>query len=245
VYHLTCVVLRSVACDQISRDLWLYCIQHNIWLSCSHIPGKQNAADEPSRIFNDRTEWSLCEQVFDSVCSMYGSPSIDLFASMLNAKCKNYCAWQADPGAIHIDAFTLDWDMFDCCYIFPPFSVLNRCVRKIRQDQAQAIVIAPVWPTQTWFPILMKMLTRKPVILPRKNFLFLPHQIKEHPLRRKLVLMACRVSGVYTENKDFLEQQPTLSCHHGEIPQSVNINAIFRDGFSIVIDNKLVDFQFL
>ncbi len=70
------------------------------------------------------------------------TPSIDLFASRLNHKVDIYCAWNLDPLATYIDAFSLNWKIFDCVYIFCPFSLLSRCIRKIQNDQAQAVVIS-------------------------------------------------------------------------------------------------------
>ena len=34
-------------------------------------------------------------------------------------------------------------------YAFPPFSLLPRCLKKIKQDHATGIIIVPLWPTQT------------------------------------------------------------------------------------------------
>jgi len=87
--------------------------------------------------------------------------------------------------------------LIDYCYVFPPFSLLPRCVRKIKQDKAKALVIAPLCLTQTWFPLLMKLLVQKPVILPKGRKLYLPHQEVVHPLEKKLVLMACSVRQCY------------------------------------------------
>ena len=100
--------IQSITCDKISRDIWAFCIENNIWVSCSHIAGKENDADTPSREFNDRIEWSLSVECFETICSVLGTPSIDLFASRLNTKLDVYCAWKPDPGASYIDAFTLN-----------------------------------------------------------------------------------------------------------------------------------------
>jgi len=39
----------------------------------------------------------------------FGFFDIDLFASIINAKCPDYVFSLLDPGAIAIDAFTLSW----------------------------------------------------------------------------------------------------------------------------------------
>ena len=47
---------KSELCNSISKEIWSWCIEKNIWLSCSHIAGKSNEADAPSRKFNDMTD---------------------------------------------------------------------------------------------------------------------------------------------------------------------------------------------
>ena len=67
--------IQSVTCDDIIRDIWVFCLENNIWTTCSHIAGKDNDADKPSREFNDRTEWSLSATCFEMICGVFGSPS--------------------------------------------------------------------------------------------------------------------------------------------------------------------------
>ena len=65
----------------------------------------------------------------------------------LNNQLPKYVCWKPDPVACHVDAFSFSWSgMF--VYIFPPFSLLNRCLQKLENDQTSALLIAPVWPTQ-------------------------------------------------------------------------------------------------
>ena len=196
---------KSLNCNKISRNIWLWCIENGIWLSCSHIPGKSNIeADKKSRLFNDQTEWKLKETIFQKITEKGGIPDIDLFASRLNFQIKKFCAWKSDPLASFIDAFTLNWNDFNSVYIFPPFSLLGSCVQKIRMEKAKGIVIAPLWPTQPWFTRLMELLIDNPIIIPKtKNLLKIPYQDKKHPLQERLVLIACLVSANCIENKVF------------------------------------------
>ena len=116
---------KSLQWNDTSREIWLWCLKYDIWLSCAHIPGKLNVeADKKSRLFNDQTEWKLNHKVFQNIIGKWGKPVIDLFASRLNFQIENYCAWKPDPSASYIDAFSLNWTDFDFIYLFPPFSVL-------------------------------------------------------------------------------------------------------------------------
>jgi len=49
--------IKSLDCDRVTVNIWEWCIEHNIWLTCSHIPGSENVdADEASRKFKDHLE---------------------------------------------------------------------------------------------------------------------------------------------------------------------------------------------
>ena len=46
---------KSQACNDIAVRIWDWCIKHNAWVTCSHIPGTDNQiADAASRKFNNR-----------------------------------------------------------------------------------------------------------------------------------------------------------------------------------------------
>lgn len=106
--------------------------------------------------------------------SKWEQPEIDLFPTRLNKQIDIYCSWHPDPGPRYINAFSCSWtDMYG--YINPPFSLTGRVVRKICQDQAEWVLVAPVWPTQPWFNRVQEILVDHPVILPvTDNLLTLP-----------------------------------------------------------------------
>ena len=87
-----------------------------------------------------------------------------------------------------VNAFLLDWSELDF-YAFPPFVCLNRVLQKIYQDKAKGIVIAPDWPSQSFYPSLC--------ITPRENNLYLPNQpAVKHPLGKTLKILAGLVDGI-------------------------------------------------
>ena len=93
---------------------------------------------------------SLIKPVFRKICGIYGTPIIDLFASRLNKQLSNYYAWKPDPKAIAIDAFLQNWNK-GLMYTFPPFRINCRVLQKVMAAEATIILIAPIWPTQSWF----------------------------------------------------------------------------------------------
>ncbi|XP_063859168.1 uncharacterized protein LOC135100135 [Scylla paramamosain] len=76
---------KSKSCNDVATQIWDWCLEHDSWVTCSHIPGKDNTlADVASRKINDRHEWKLDSHIFTTLCNVFGTPSIDLFASRLN-----------------------------------------------------------------------------------------------------------------------------------------------------------------
>ncbi len=132
-------------------------------------------------------------------------PDIDLFATRLNAQFRNYCSLRPDPNASHIDAFSISWTGLNI-YCFPPFSCVLQVIQKVQRHLAIGVLIVPKWPTQVWYPLLMRLLAAPPVILrPNRNLLYLPERPDlVHPLSQKLTLMICLISGKNSPNMDYL-----------------------------------------
>jgi hypothetical protein len=118
-------------------------------------------ADQASRMFNDATEWSVNDEIFGRICEIFGSPDIDLFASRLNKKVTRFYSWIPDPDSVGVDAFAYSW-RDDLGYAFPPFALIGRVLQKIVQDRAKVILVAPYWPTKSWFTALGAMIVEQP-----------------------------------------------------------------------------------
>ena len=196
---------HSVLLNNIARDIWFWCMERNIWLTATHIAGIKNVvADTASRQFNDNTEWKLNPQVFQDLVTKWGKPDIDMFASHTNFQFKPYVAWKSDPGAKAIDAFKLSWSN-SFLYCFPPFSIIAKVLKKVKEEGARTIMVVPVWKAQPWYPMLHQMLCSQPVYLHKGKSLlqlpFDPHKV--HPLWPKLRMMACLLSGKDSEVREF------------------------------------------
>ena len=129
-------------------------------------------------------------------------------------------------------------------YAFPPFSLTGRRLEKIHANKAEGILIVPQWPSQSWYPKLLRLLVVPPIVIhPKRNLLVLPGRRQLHPLREKLTLLACLLSGNFMKNEDFLRKQPTFSCCHGETPLENNITSTSANGFYSVVQGKLIQFM--
>ena len=85
-------------------------------------------------------------------------------------------------------------------YIFPPFNLIGRILQKIRVDQTIALCVFPKWPSQAWWPMMKRMMTTPPMIIPAsKDNLMLPNKPTEL-LYQKPSLIICQLSGDRIKN---------------------------------------------
>ena len=154
--------------------IWNFCYVYQILITACHIPGEYNAvADKESRIFYKQdAEWMLSKQcLINALSRLNFKPEIDLFASRLNKQFDKYCSLRRDPNAFAIDAFTFPPGPLKNFTVFLPlasilcYSCILRVVQKIKHDTATGILVVPKWPTQAWYPFLLKMLCTAPVYL--------------------------------------------------------------------------------
>ena len=191
---------HSSKCHSLAVQIWEFCKLHNVtWLTAAHIPGSSNVtADRESRQFHSEdTEWMIDSKVLNKALDAHNfKPKIDLFASRLHRQLPIYCSFRPDPEASFVGAFTVSWSDKQF-YCFPPFSCVLRVLQKIIQDKATGVVVAPMWPTQSWYPILTPLLILPPINLrPSKDRLRLPvFPEVNHPLHRKLSFLICLLSG--------------------------------------------------
>ena len=183
--------------NDLAVDIWEYVREAGIHVSAAHIPGKHNIlADIASRKFEDAAEWMLCPNTFSNLVDVYGLPEIDMFASRLNHQLPCYASWHPDPESTYIDAMRVNWKNI-YLYAFPPFSMIWPLLSKIRRERVKrALVVVPRWPTQSWYPTIMKMKVEATSTTSIKSMtLRLPGTQKVHPMAPKLLLLAMVITG--------------------------------------------------
>lgn len=187
--------------NEITRDIWEWCIERNNWIFAEYVASKENPADKESRISNIDTEWELADYAFNIITKEFGNPDIDLFATRINKKCKIFCSWQRDPEAHVINAFTLKWSNF-FWYAFPPFALINKVLRKVCEDRTTGIIVVPDWYTQPWYPKFRELLISEPITFAATNDLLLsPCRTIAHPLWNQLNLIVGVISGKSTRER--------------------------------------------
>ena len=205
-----------------------------MWLSAAHIPGTQNCTvDTDSREFNDDSEWMVSDFVFQIITDLLGTPEIDLFATRLNHKLPIYVSWKPDIYSVSINAFPVSWSQ-SYMYCFLPFSVIWKVLKRVRDNTAEAIVITPHWPTQSWFPAALQMCIAQPLVFGSRH-MHLPGTIKKHPLSPKMELLALHVSGNILKTNLFRQRQKKLSLHPGRIVHRTDMPQSLKNGNLFVI----------
>jgi hypothetical protein len=145
----------------LAMEIWDWCEKRNLFLLAQHIPGKTNVeADTESRVKRDLNDWMLHPTV---IAPLIRHCTVDLFASRLSHQLRRYVSWRPDPNAMHSDAFTLDWSNLTA-YAFPPFSLdlIPALLHKAKREQATLVLVAPLWTTQPWWPLLIELLVDYP-----------------------------------------------------------------------------------
>lgn len=230
--------------DHIAREIWFWSIERNIHLSTAHVPGISNCeADEESRTINVDTEWTLKSDIFAEIIQVYPEITVDLFASRLNNQVPKYVSRRPDPNAFAIDAFTFTWSD-DMYFIFPPFSLLGRILQKVEEDKAEVVLVAPIWPTQSWWPSLLQLISGQSFRLPNvQKSLYLPQDPDRQYQLKKMNLAVFRISGEACEKREFLGKPETLFCSHGGHLQKPNIMVTSPNGSHSAKLNKLTPFS--
>ncbi|KAL5004784.1 hypothetical protein ScPMuIL_018240 [Solemya velum] len=209
---------KSQSLCQKAWALWLMALENGITLKAAHIIGRENIlADCLSRTLVKNTEWSLSKTVVRKlpVFAVWGTPMMDLFATLENKQTHLFCSWTPQPQAYALDALSIAWqNMY--AYAFPPIQLVPRVLSHMKQFHCTLILIAPNWPRQHWFPLLLQMLVAKPLILP-----LIPDLLSQgrgricHPNPETLDLTAWLLSTNVLQQRDFQKTLENCSQHHG------------------------------
>ena len=208
--------------------------------------GKKNCiADRKSRVFKDSLKRMLNPQVFQQILLKRHGLEVDLFASRINHQLTAFVSWRPEPGAMACDAFNLTWGLMKG-YLFPPFCLIHRCIKKIQQDQAECILITPVWKSRPWYPVILSLLVDRLLLLPKDSKLLqLPGTDKVHPLcsQKNFRLAAWPLSGKKYQNRGFLRKCQRYCRPHRDKKLPVSMKVPGRHGVAGVIRDKLILFN--
>lgn len=126
--------------------LGLWAETHLSSIRADHISGSANVqADSLSRRLVDQGEWSISPSLFQEIIARFRKPVLDLFASWTNHRLPCYFSRFLDLQAEAMDALRSRWPP-GLLYAFPPLPVIPRVIRKLLEERAELLLIAPHWP---------------------------------------------------------------------------------------------------
>lgn len=236
--------IASLRMDQLALEIWQWCLDRELFISASFIPGLWNSfADFASRNFSDSTEWMLKRDLFVRLCEQSFHPDVDLFASRINYQIERFVSWFPQPGAWRYDAFSFSWKNLTP-YIFAPFTLISRILNKIVEDEVEkALLVVPHWSAQSWFPVLLSLLISSPIRVPRhKDQLTLPHNGQIHPLGNRISLVGVIVSADVSRRRAYLQTLSRRSRRHGVKAQKNSIRWHGENGVFGVFQDKSIRF---
>ena len=142
------------------------------------------------------------------------------FATVHNTHLPQFMALVPEPRALAIDALSQDWQGRSM-YMFPLFLLLNKVIQKLRTTQTgKVILIAPWWPSQPWFPHLLRLSVDHLLrfFLYRRDLLSQQGYISSG---KSYHLHAWRLLCSTTKQQDFLGRSLSLPqlLHVGDPPQ--------------------------
>ena len=233
---------RSPSLMLLTLELWNWCLQRNILITAEHLPGVSNVlADRESRTFIDSSDWKLQPEIIQYFLK---DREIDLFAKRLTNQLKSYVSWRPDSHAVATDAFSIDWSEMKG-YAFPPFNLIPRTLMKVINDNANIVLVAPVWQTQHWWPLLLQLTVQLPVLLPASPTLLQdPSNPKAiHPMYPRLRLAVWTISNNSTQQQAFRTQLSAFCPRLHVNPPTNHMTVHGQNGTAGVIEVKLIQFQ--
>lgn len=147
------------------REIWDLAWAADVDVTLTWFPREtqlQQYADHLSKLV-DNSSWSLDGNLFSEALAMNpwvvkaGGFTVDVFADNLNCKVQ----WQGKnrfysrmwcKGTAAVDGFMQPWGRNssmgrkEFCYIYGDFGSMGRILRKIKQEQANCVLLYPVWP---------------------------------------------------------------------------------------------------
>ena len=163
--------------NELMIDLHRLCQDRGLRLQATYIKGELNTvADHLSRnIPQEYSKWALATDCMRAINQRFGLRTLDLFASKSNAQADQFVSLHPEQGAMATDAFTLNWGQNDQAILLnPPFVLLPRVLQKVQRDQARGVLIAPLWITAIWWPVMMNMLMDLPLIFEGRHAIVKP-----------------------------------------------------------------------
>jgi hypothetical protein len=146
------------------------CTDHNIKLASQWIPREQNKiADSLSR-YSDCDDWGIHSDVFEELNALWGSHTVDRFATDYNSKCIRFNSKCWCKGTEAINAFTQNWS-YECNWLVPPPCMARKVIRQFCEDRANGTLGVPLWKSAPHWVLLYESNCRFKSFIKSKHYL--------------------------------------------------------------------------
>lgn len=145
---------------KLARMIFHLSLQFDFDIRVKYWPGRLHLlADAQSRLL-DRSDWMLNPRYFKQIQSFFGLLfTVDRFASFANRQVPRYNSFQVCVANEAVDALSVDWSG-EVNYGNPPWFLIGRVLSHVRKCRVTAVLVLPVWESQPWWPLLMRLVVR-------------------------------------------------------------------------------------
>lgn len=161
---------------------------------------------------------------------------VNLFATRLTYQLPHFYSWRPDPLAEVTVAFLQDWRRVNG-YANPPWNLVGRVLSKVESQGAELILIAPIWPSQPWYPRLLSLLVSQPLRIDPWCAVTEKGDLPE--LTPSLAMWP--TSGNTTQARDF-QRKLQSSCHPGDPRRPSPMTHSLRSGSAGVLNGSMIQF---
>ena len=191
----------------------------------------------------DRSDWMLNPSIFRHVQNRFPDMEIDLFASRLSFQLPRFFSWRPDPLAEATDAFLQPWRGLKA-YANPPWNLVGKVLSQVEEQRADLVVlVAPVWPSQPWYPSLLNLLVAPPLrINPPQEEAVMTEVWEGHLSEITPPLAVWPISGDTTLRR-FQGKLQTSSCLPGDKSPPSRMIPSAKSGSAGALNGTLIPFQ--
>ena len=218
----------------------MLCLEKNIHIIAQHLPGVLNCRlriqndDRPDRLGVESSHIQTNQLTLQSIGSgpfchqtHYTAPSLFQLAAR-------------SPYASAKDAFLQDWSLGKG-YANSSWCLIDEVLSQVQIQRVQLVLIAPVWKSQPWYTVVLKMLISHPWLILEDYHRSIYHE--EEMLIPQLA--AWHISGIDTQVRTFrMRLLPSCSSHGGQKPTGLTTHSL-GDGLAGVIEGVQIPFRVL
>jgi len=144
----------KLAINKLSRDLFWFGLVNGMTLSVECVPREENAfADELSKLLIPG-DWRLAPKLFSLLEARWGPHSVDLLASSDNTQCEKFYSLHWCRGTAGVNACSFAWSG-EKCWANVPYKAIGRVWRALREQQAVATLLVPMWESSIWWHLVV------------------------------------------------------------------------------------------